>query len=107
MPTETKPRAARAVKVAPAKPAAPAVLKDFAVSTRRAPLYTFSKGAPRADCPAVSDSAYVSRGARTSDGAPFLVLTDGSKASALPLSVIGAAISSGVITRAEITALLG
>lgn len=90
----------------PAKTVAPAdVLADFKVSTRRAPTYTYSDSAPRAFVPAVSDVAFVTRGAHAKSGAPVLLVCDGSAMTALPLSAIGQAIAGGVIAPAEIAAL--
>jgi hypothetical protein len=94
----------------PAKPAAPApadVLADFRVAQPRRAMYAAADGAPRASVPAVSDVAYVTRGAHVKSGAPVLMIVDGSAQSALTLSAIGAAIAGGVISKPEIAALLG
>lgn len=82
-------------------------LADFKVSARRAPIYVRADKAPSAPVPAVSDAAIVTRGAHGKTGVPVLLVQDGSAQTALPLSAIGAAIASGVISRDEINALLG
>lgn len=87
--------------------AAPEVLADFRVSAKRAPVYVAREKAPRASVPAISDVAYVTRGAHAKTGAPVLLVQDGSAQVALSLAAIGAAIAANVITADEITALLG
>jgi hypothetical protein len=81
-------------------------LADFKVSARRAPIYNVADKAARVAVPAISDAAQVTRGAHAKNGTPVLLVQDGSAQHALPLSAIGAAIAGGVITRAEIDALL-
>ena len=98
MPANTKP--------APADGALE-LLADFRVTAKRAPIYAAGKDAKRAPVPTVSDVAYVTRGAHTKTGAPVLMVVDGSTISALALPAIGAAVAGGVISRAEIAALLG
>jgi hypothetical protein len=81
------------------------LLADFRTSARRAPMYTAASDATRALVPAVSDAAYVTRGAHAKNGTAVLLVQDGSTQTALPLAAVGAAIAAGVITRAELDAL--
>lgn len=81
----------------------------FKVSAPQAGGYAVDSHAPRAFVPQISEAAYVTRGARVTrkgDEIPVLLVRDGSAARSLELSAVGAAISSGVITPAEIEALL-
>lgn len=109
------------VAVAPVAPAptgdAPAanvadVLADFRVAPARKVAYEANPDAARAHVPALraSETApapIITRGKHTRSGATVLMLVDGASVTALPLAAIGAAIAHGVVTREEITALLG
>jgi hypothetical protein len=85
---------------------APDVLSEFKVAPARKVANVISDNAKRASVDALGDGAFVARGTRSRDDVPVLVLRHGPQDIALPLLAIGAAIAQGVISRAEIDALL-
>lgn len=102
------------VAVAPDAPAANVadVLADFRVAPARKVAYEANPDAARAHVPALraSETApapVITRGKHTRSGVTVLMLVDGASVTALPLAAIGAAIAHGVVSREEITALLG
>lgn len=87
---------------ASSKPA-PAPVSDLLTITRRPAPYRLNDKAARA---VTGEGSFVTRGVHAKTGAPALVHVDGSTQAALPLGVVGHAIQGGVITAAEIAALL-
>jgi hypothetical protein len=82
-------------------------LADFKIAAPRASQYEVAPGASRGACAPISDVAYIARGVSVKSRVPSLVLVNGSTQAALPLSAIGSAIENGVVSVAEIIALVG
>lgn len=88
---------------------APDPLAAFTVAAPKRASVIVSESAPRVADSRVSDVAYVTRAVRLvgrdKNEVPVLLLRDGSSDMTFPLSAIGAAISGGVISPDEISAL--
>jgi hypothetical protein len=98
--------------MATAKTETPSVLADFRKVAARKVQYTPATGAVRAEVPQLRlrddmPAPIVTRGIHDRTQAPVLMLVNGDSTTAMPLIAVGQAIASGVLSTAEVVALLG